>query len=426
MISFEAPSHEEPLSHVDAAWLRMDCPGNPMVINGLLLFKSYVPYAEIERMVRARLLRHARFRQRVVDAGLPLRAPHWRSEPHLDLRLHLHHLRLPAPADRKAFELLLADLASTPLPRDRPLWQAYLIDDVEGGSALFVRLHHAIGDGIALVRTLLALCDGGEAEPSRVGLGERRPAPDLLALAERAAAQAATLGKLLLLPPDADSVLRGPVGGLKHLAWSAPLSLHEVKRVAVTVGDKVNDVLQSCVAGAIHRYLAERDALPSSHLRTMVTIFLSDHGSGLGNHFGLVFLDLPVQAAGALSRLKEVKRRMDTLKSAEDATVAFAVLDAVGIASPTIEHLAIEVLSRKATVLTSNVPGPSQRVELAGHAVESLLVWAPTSGYLGLSFTLLSYAGQVRLGVLADASAVEDPNAMIAAFEAEFAELAGS
>ena len=351
-------------------------------------------------------------------------APRWQTVPHLDLRLHLHHLRLPAPADDAALEALLSDLASTPLPRDRPLWQAYLIDDVAGGSALFVRLHHAIGDGLALVRTLLSLCEGGDADASpRAGPAASRPSPNLSSLARRAAEQTLTLGKLLLLPPDTDSILRGRLGGQKRLAWSAPLSLAAVKHVAAHVDGTVNDVLQSCVAGSIHRYLAERCALPSSHMRTMVTVFLGDGGSGLGNHFGLEYPDLHVQLTGARARLREVKRRMDALKRAEDATVAFAVLDAMGIASPAIEHAAIEVFSRKATVLTSNVPGPSHAIELSGQRVGSLLVWAPTSGHLGLSFTLLSYAGEVRLGVLADASAVESPSALARAFEAEFAEL---
>src|SRR5262245_43516816 len=134
MAFIEPRPQEQPLSHVDAAWLRMDCPGNPMVINGLLLFGRQVPYADVERVVRARLLQHERFRQRVVDAGMPLWAPRWRLDPHVDLRLHLHHLRLPAPSDPRTLETLLSDLGSAPLPRDRPLWQAFLIDDVEGGS----------------------------------------------------------------------------------------------------------------------------------------------------------------------------------------------------------------------------------------------------------------------------------------------------
>jgi diacylglycerol O-acyltransferase len=420
----EALVPDQPVSHVDAAWLRMDSRTNPMVIHALLTFAQPVPFAEVERLIRARLLRHERFRQRVVDAGLPLISPHWRTEPVCDLRAHLHHLRLPEPADQAALEQLLSDLASTPLPHDRPLWQAYVIDDVQGGTALFVRLHHAIGDGIALVRILLELCDAPPEPVARVGLGTRRPAPDVLSRSKFAAAQAATLGKLLLIPHDAESIVKSALGGHKRLAWSSAFPLADIKQIALRAGGKVNDVLQSCIAGSLHRYLAARGALPSAaHLRTMVTVFLRDEDHGLGNHFGLVFLDLPVQGDDPRARLAEVKQRMDELKGADDAAVAFAVLDAIGIASPTLEHIALEVFTRKATVLTSNVPGPPAQIQLASRAVTSMLVWAPTSGYLGVSFTLMSYAGEVRLGVLADSACIDDPGALAAAFEAELAAL---
>ena len=415
--------HEEPLSHVDAAWLRMDSPTNAMVINAALIFEGAVPYEDIARVIDQRLLQHARFRERVVDPGYPLRSPRWRRDASFDLRLHLHHLRLPAPSDRQAFETLLGDLASMPLPHDRPLWQAYVIDDVEGGTALFVRIHHAIGDGISLMRLLLSLCDDAVPPPPRVGLRHGKPA-GTLKRGKLAAEQASTLMRLLLLRADAPSPLKGPLGLRKRVAWSSPLALSDVRRIAKAVDGTVNDVLQSCVAGALHRYLSLRGELPAERdLRSMVTVFLPGKDHGLGNHFSLVFLDLPVAYADARARLRLVKERMDKLKRAEDATVAFAVLDAVGIASPALEQVALDVFTRKATLVTTNVPGPPEPEHLAGHKLRTVLVWAPMASHLGLGFTMVSYAEQLHVGVLADARRLESPAALVSAFESEFAEL---
>jgi WS/DGAT/MGAT family acyltransferase len=359
----------------------------------------------------------------VVDAGRPFVAPHWEPDETFDLALHLHHARLPEPGGEAALSTFIADLVSTPLPHDRPLWHAYLVDDVSGATALVVRIHHCIADGVALVRLLLALCDGRVAAPPSVGLAPRAT-PNAAELVERLAREAATVGRLLLLPQDPETPLKGPLGHRKLVAWSRPIPLAEVKRVAAPLGAKVNDVLQACVAGSIRRYLSQLGELPSQReLRSLVPVFLRGGAHGLGNHFGLVFVDLPVHEPSALGRVREIKRRMDTIKAAEDATVAFAVLDAVGVASPELEHVALEVFTRKASLLTTNVPGPAEAARIGGHALKSLLVWAPTAGYLGLGVTLVSYAGEVRVGVASDSQRVSQPQRLVAAFEQELAEL---
>jgi len=419
--------HErESLSHVDAAWLRMDSPVNAMVITSALLFEGAVPFAAIEALIAERLLPHLRFRQRVVDLGLPLLAPCWELDPAFDLRAHLHHVRVPAPADKAAFADLLSDLMSLRLDHDHPLWQAYIVDDAPGGTALVVRLHHCIGDGVALVRLLLSLCDGSHPVlPHEVGL---RPPPKThgaVELAKRAASQAATLGRLLLLPADAATPLKGPLGTRKLVAWSEPMPLEGVKAAAQRFGATVNDVLSAALTGALREYLVRRDCMHDGlQVRSMVPVFLRDEETeGLGNHFGLVFLDYPVGLADGAARVREIKRSMDALKCADDATVAFGVLDAIGIASAELEHIALEIFTRKATLLTTNVPGPPEPVTLAGSKVHELLVWAPVSGYIGLGVTLISYAGHVRMGVNADARLVESPSEIVEAFERDLTRL---
>lgn len=414
-------SDREPLRAVDAAWLRMDSPTNAMVINALLVFRAAPGIERIRALVNERLLVQRRFRQRVIEPAFGL--PHWELDPHFDVRAHLHHIALPAPGDQAALEALVSDLASTPLDRTKPLWQAYLIDGVGTGAALFARLHHSMGDGVSLVRFLLGMTDEGALlSPPEVGVAAPHP-KGLAERAQLASAQARTLGHLLMLPPDSPSVLKGELGTQKRIAWSAPAPLDPIKACARQHGAKVNDVLVAAVSGALANYLQTLGPVAGLELRALVPVYVRDDSDPgeLGNHFGLVYVPLAIDAADRHERLKKLQASFDAIKAQPDAVVALGVLGAMGVATSEIEHIGIQLFTRKASVMITNVPGPPVEIHLAGSPLSEMLVWAPVSGHIGLGVSLLSYAGQVRLGIAADAKRVADPRAIVSAYEAELA-----
>ncbi|RME06582.1 MAG: wax ester/triacylglycerol synthase family O-acyltransferase, partial [Deltaproteobacteria bacterium] len=154
------------LSNVDLTWLRMEESTNPMMISVLLLFDEPVPFTRLKETVRRRLLSIPRMRQRVVSSWIPiLGKPKWSEDPSFDLHNHLERVSLPGPGDRRALERFVGERMSRPLDRSRPLWKIHLIENVEGGSAILFRIHHAIADGIALMFLLLAMADvASEAE----------------------------------------------------------------------------------------------------------------------------------------------------------------------------------------------------------------------------------------------------------------------
>jgi hypothetical protein len=421
----------EPFTAIDTAWLRMDEPTNPMMITAVLLLEGAVAPSEVERLVRERLLPHARFSLRVHDSIVPGVPPRWERDPHFDLRNHVHRVGLPAPRDRAALEGLVGDLASQRLDRARPLWQLHVVDGIElkgrEATALVVRLHHCIGDGIALVGLLLSMTDEGLAfRPPAPG--HLRRAEGAFDLAKEAARQTATLGRLLLLPSDPVTFYKGSLGLVKRLAWSDPVSLERVRPIAARIGGKINDVLMAAIAGAMRSDLLARGWDGAREIRALVPVHIPGGraGDGLGNHIGLVFVDMPITIADREARLRETRARMDRVKEQPDATVALAVLAAMGVASSEIEHLGVSLFASKATTLVTNVPGPTGEVRLAGHRVSGLLVWAPVSGGIGLGFSLLSYAGNVRLGVSSDALRLEDPASLVRAFVDELDALSTS
>jgi len=237
------------------------------------------------------------------------------------------------------------------------------------------------------------------------------------------------LGRLTIMPADPETIFKGSLGTSKRCAWSEVLPLDEVKAYSKKVGATINDVLLSGVAGALRRYILSRgeEVDDGLDLRAIVPVNLrpEDAAEQLGNRFGLVFLALPVGVVDRSERLRELKRRMDEIKGSTEAVVTYAVLNAVGSASASVESLAVQFFGSKATAVMTNVPGPRQELYLAGKAMRSIMVWVPQSARLGLGVSILSYAGQVRLGVATDAGLVPDPSKIIEAFQDEMAAALG-
>jgi diacylglycerol O-acyltransferase / wax synthase len=463
------------LSSADAAWLHMDRPTNLMVINSVLLFDEPVDWERMRRVVQRRLVdTYPRFRQRIDESRLPLVGPSWHEDPEFELDHHLHHRALPAPGDDRALQELAGDLIATPLDRTKPLWNFYLVDGYGEGCAVIVRMHHCIADGIALARVMLSLTDttrkagiagaasaSGDAEDGarngrRAGGGPLRPiaGPLLggLALGRRVARttvrqslsiaahprhagqlagaivrDGSTAVKLLLTPADAASAIKGDPHVSRRVAWTEPLELALVKRIAHDHDATVNDVLLAAVSGALRDYLKRRGGVVSE-IQAIVPFNLRPLDEPvpreLGNRFGLVFLPLPVGVSGSYRRLIEVHRRMDEIKRSREAPVSYGILGAIGLTPLPIEQRIVDVFTGKGTAVMTNVPGPRRTVYFAGAPVNTVLVWAPTSGHIGMSVSIFSYRGAVTVGLLVDATLIPDPETITTRLEEELQGLA--
>jgi diacylglycerol O-acyltransferase len=146
----------ERISHVDNAWLRMDRPENLMQILGVMIFKGRIDAERFKHTVAQRIVRYRRFRQIATqDAD----GSWWADDPDFDIDAHVRHSFLPAPAGKNELQKFVATMAGTPLNPSRPRWEFNLVDTADGNSALVVRIHHAIADGIALIGVINSLTD---------------------------------------------------------------------------------------------------------------------------------------------------------------------------------------------------------------------------------------------------------------------------
>lgn len=454
----------KPLSNVDTAWLRMEDPTNLMMITGVIVFSAPMDFERLKATIQHGLLQFDRFRQCVVMPPLPGAKPYWEDDADFDLNYHLQRASLPAPGDQRALQELASFLASMQLDSSRPLWQFHLVEKYRDGCALICRLHHCIGDGLALVHVLLSLTETEPdtawptAQPEALRRRRRpllgrlcRPAistlrttgqvtrslmregretladPSRLADATRVGARGTkSLARLLLLLPDARTPFKGPLDVPKRVAWSAPIPLQDVRALGKGLEGTINDVLLTAMSGALRRYLEGRGApVDGLNFRAVVPVNLRKPGTEheLGNKFGLVFLSLPVGIADPIERLRELKRRMDALKDSLEAPVAFGILNTIGMAPEVIQDIVVNIFGLKGTAVMTNVIGPKEQIYLAGAPLESLMFWVPQSGHLGLGVSILSYNSQVRMGIMTDAGLVPDPETIIAGFGTEFEEL---
>lgn len=453
-----------PLTYVDTAWLHMEDPTNLMMVTGIFIFDRPLDVARVRDTLQERMAdRFPRLRHRVRQDGS---SAHWVEDPTFDMDAHLHKIALPAPGDLGALRDVVSDLMSTPLDFSKPLWQCHYIEGVGPGSAILLRFHHCIGDGVALVHVILSLTDTAADAPwprrtklmtHEEHVGERivslidgaRSAVEstvkttrrvtgalleegveallhpshVLDIAQTATEAAAVLVKLVLKNADSATLFKGHLGVAKRAAWSRPIRVDEVKAVGKTVGGTVNDVLLTAVSGALRRYLLLRgDRVDGVEINAMVPVNLRplSEADQLGNRFGLIYLALPVGTGDRAERLRLVKARMDEIKSSPQPFVTFQILNALGLAPVEVADLAVKMFGTKATAVMTNVIGPKQPVYFAGERVRTWLGWVPQSGRMGLGVSIFSYDGQVVVGVASDKGLVPDPESIATAFEKEF------
>jgi len=446
----------------DAAWLHMDRPTNPMVVNALVELGGIPNHDLVAELLEERLVRRfPRFRQRVVD---PVgRRPAFEDDPTFDVSNHLRWRALPGAGEEDELKELVADLIAPPLDPNRPLWHAYLIERGDGRAVMLWRIHHCIADGIALSRVLLSTTDegGAEVDVPHDGDGRHDPGPlrrlaglsgeavsagrrlgdavahegmetlahpdHLRELAGTAVRDAATAAKLLASPADTPTALRAPLTGARRVAWTAPFSLAVVKEASRRRRVKVNDMLVSALAAALHEILASPGHPDEIHAMVPFNLRPLDDPvpAELGNDFALILLELPLGEVGPAERLREVNSRMEAIKHSHEAPIAFGLVGAIGLTPPWLEDRLIGFFTDKASLVVTNVPGPRERLAFAGVPIERVLVWAPCSGSLGMTVSIFSYAGEVTVGFMVDTALLADPAPLADAYERELIELCG-
>ncbi len=446
-------SRSERMSSVDTTWLRMDRPANPMMIVAVWILEGPVALDKVEKQIADGHMSYRRYRQKVEYAPAGV---YWRDDPNFDLAHHIKRMKLPGRGGKPELERFVGDLASEPLDFNHPLWTVHIVEKYEGGAAVVFRWHHAMADGVASIGVTMALVDGPVGKSRRAappdedeGWLQTLMAPVVAAINAGTQASTSTLGTALglarhplraagllrdgagvtgelgyLLAMSSDSATRfkGKPNGSKRVAWCEPLKLPEVKAASRALGCSINDMLLSCVAGAMRRYLAEKgDRTEGVEVRALVPIDLRQPGDvSLGNRFGILAVLLPVGIEHPLERLMTVRRRMLELKTSYEPSVSLGLFAALGYLPKVVQDQLFDLLLSRSTAVMTNVPGPTEPWTVAGSTLKQDIFWVPQTGDIGMGVSIYSYAGTVQFGLITDAALTPDPEAVVSRFPEEF------
>ncbi len=421
------------MSAVDNAWLRMDTPGNLLVVNAVMWSAEASDFDQLRQVITERMLnKFPRFRQHPASPRIPLGRTEWVDDDGFDTAHHFRYVTLDAPGDEAALQAYVGSQSGIPLDPSHPLWEIHFISGYHAGTAVLFRIHHAIADGMALTRVVMSLTDGGPQDGFReshdpsssqslldtgqwlVGQtwGLVRNPTRVIGLTGTTLRDARRMIHLALLPPKPKSVLSGAVVPEKRVTWTSPVPLSDVKAISRATGTTVNDVLMAALAGALGTYLDEKGT-PLPKVRVMVPVNLRPLDvpvpAELGNEFGFYFVDLPTGSMEPAQRIAVMHEHVESIKGSPEALVAFGVLAGLGATPKPVEDLGVAFFGSKAAGVVTNVIGPREPVRLAGAKVDGIIGWVPRSGDMGFGVALYSYADQVTLAFSTDSALMPDP-----------------
>lgn len=461
------------LSGLDSSFLYMETGNTPMHIGSLSIYDQStapggrVTFKEILKFFRERLHKARAFRQRLVRVPLSLDYPYWIEDPDFDLEFHVRHIALPEPGDWRQLCIQTARLHARPLDRNKPLWEAYVIeglDNVEGvpkGSfALVTKLHHAAIDGVSGAEISAAIHDlHPESEvdsPDREWAPERFPTGVEL-LSKSALKSVGTplkFGKLLYRSAPAlakvaagvtSRQLKIPVR-VPRTRFNAHVSPHrvfdgrtfdldDVKAIKNSrPGTTVNDVVVSVCGGALRRYLEAKEELPNESLVAMAPMSArpDDKRKAAGNLVTAMSLPIRSDIADPIERLLAVNNESMQAKKLAYTMGPHLAADAAEFLPSTISGLLARTYANSGlaerlppivnTVIT-NVPGVNVPLFSMGSRMVATFGLGPVVHGLGLFQPVLSYNHTITISAVADRDMMPDPAFYSDCLQAAFDEL---
>src|SRR4051812_19226291 len=155
------------MSPMDASFLHIEGPMNPMHIGGVSIFEGPAPaFERLEEMVEGKLGLVPRYRQRVRFIPLGLGRPVWIDDPHFNLSYHLRHSALPAPGSEEQLRRTAARIFAQRLDRTKPLWEIWMLEGLEENRwALLSKVHHCMVDGVSATDLMSVMFEGQDSEP---------------------------------------------------------------------------------------------------------------------------------------------------------------------------------------------------------------------------------------------------------------------
>jgi diacylglycerol O-acyltransferase / wax synthase len=450
------------MSAQDASFLNIESDRSPMHVGGVSIFEGPAPEpARFAADVALKLDQVPRYRQVVRTVARGFASPVWVDDPYFNIGYHVRRTALPAPGSDGQLQALVGRVMSQNLDRDKPLWEMWVVEGLNGGRwALLSKVHHSMVDGVAATDLMAVLLDterdpGGPDAPSRwapgpypseaqvlaaaLGGGSRVPielargalrglrdprtvAADVDAMVRGLIASAG----LARRPPD--SSLNGSLGPHRRWGWARG-TLADVHTIRQALGGTVNDVVLAAISGGFRELLLTRGEPVDRTLRSLVPVSVRRPGERgtYNNRVSAMFAELPIDIADPVARLASVTAQMAGLKDSKQAVAGEVLTSLSGFAPPMLLMLGARVASRlpqrNVNTGTTNVPGPQFPLYAGGRRMLESFPYIPLFANVRLAVAIFSYDGQLSFGVSGDYDTTADLQVLCDGIEQGLAEL---
>ena len=437
------------LSALDSSFLHLE-ENQPshMHVASVTIFEGKAPdYDDFIDGIGARLHLVPRYRQKLAFVPLGQGRPRWVDDPTFNINYHVRATALPPPGGEEQLRVLAGRVFSQRLDRDKPLWEVWLVEGLDGNRfALLSKVHHALVDGVSGADLMTVLFDIGPepaTPPEPAQQWHPRPLPSSSQLLAEALLERTTepgeivrtvrhafrgprqfarntleaaggLGALArgTLRPAPASPYNGDIGPHRRFTW-VRVRLDDVKAIKNSLGGTVNDVVLATVTGGLRRHLHARGVSTQDlTLRAMVPVSVrSDLEQGaLGNRVAAVMAPLPVWCDNPVVCLDVVRDAMRNLKSSGQAVGAEVLTRIGGFAPPTIMAQATRMAARQRAfnLVVTNVPGPQFPLYVQGRKLLDVFPMVPLATNQRLGMALMSYNGEINFGLIADYDSMPD------------------
>ena len=457
---------DDRLTGLDASFLHLEDDNAHMHVAAVLLFDGEPPeQSDVAAALERRLHLVPRYRQKLAFVPLAQGRPVWVDDPHFNLDYHVRKTALPEPGSEEQLRNLAGRVFSQRLDRDKPLWELWIVEGLEGNRfAVLSKTHHALVDGVSGVDIASVLFDTQPEPQAPTDPGKRwlpTPPPSraqLLgeAVAERLSEPAEvvrgfraalrTPRRVVLgaydslvgvgamawagLRPAPHTIYNEPIGPHRRFTW-VRASLDDVKAIKNATGGTVNDVMLAAVTGALRTHLRRRGTdTDGLVLRALVPVSVRadvEHGA-LGNRVAAMMAPLPVGEPEPVARLAQIEDEMQHLKDGGQAVGAQRLTELSGFAPPTIMSQASRLAARQRffNLVVTNVPGPQFPLYLLGSEMIDLFPMVPLAQNQALGVAIMSYNGRINFGLVGDYDLMYDLDELTDDFSDALAELAAA
>ncbi len=444
----------EAISGMDATFLYAETPTSPMHIGSVAVIEGSLDFDKFRATILSRIHTVPNLRKRLIYVPLSIDYPYWVDDPNFNIDMHIHHIALPKPGNWKALRKVANQIFSEPLDQSRPLWSFTFVEGLDnipqvpkGSVAVISKIHHVAVDGVGSTGLLSLLFD---FTPETRPIPEPKPYnpkplpneltimlkstmsfvekpfkfPKLINEAITASFKAGMLTRVqkAALPTAPFTAPPSPLNGIisAQRKWNtAILSLDRVKALKSIVKTTLNDVILGICAGALRKYLLEKDKLPIKPLVAMVPISTRtvSEEKKQGNQISSMLVQLATNIEDPIECLETIHNNTLRGKTYQGAIGAKALANMAEAVPFGIANQAARLYSRFQisemhnpvfNVTITNVPGPQFPLYLNGHKLLSVMGMAPIIDGMGLIITVFSYNGLITLSPTSDAKTMPD------------------